>query len=183
MLQQQRENWVRQGFLVLQQHEPEFFEHANRVFDRWEFDPAKCQCGASACTGGSEQWGVLTFKTDPLAMSLLDLAAITGHESLHYGVDIDGSLVPVEHTCRDPLCSHPDDMNADPIYREHRALYGRLSTKIPSHLYHPLSSQLRTTSEGGWSTKKKIVVGVAALATVCGAVWLGPKVIGAIVAV
>src|SRR5688572_13486227 len=121
MLHQHRENWVRQGFQVLQQHEPGFFEHATRVFDRWEYDAAKCHDGAWACTGGSQQWGVLTFKKDPLTMSLLDLPALIGHESLHYGMNWDGSLVQIEHGCRDPLCSHPPDMNADPIYRAHRA--------------------------------------------------------------
>ena len=75
MLQQHRDNWVRQGFLVLQRHEPDFFEHATRVFDRWEYSPAKCTPGSSACTGG-DQWGVLTFKTDPLTMSLVGVAAL-----------------------------------------------------------------------------------------------------------
>jgi hypothetical protein len=181
MLHQHRANWVRQGLLVLQDHESEFFEHVSRVFDRWEHDPAKCHLRAWACTGGSQQWGVLTFKKDPLSMSLLDLATIIGHESLHYGINCDGSLVQVEHTCRDPLCSHPADMNADPIYRAHRALYARLATKI-APVYHPLAKQLPVPAHPGWSTEKKVVVGAAAVAVVFGAFWLGPKVIGAIAA-
>lgn len=181
MLQQHRENWVRQGFLVLQQHEPAFFEHASRVFDRWEYNPAKCHPGAWACTGGREQWGALTFKKDPLSMSLLDLAVITGHESMHYGVNWDGSLVQIEHVCRDPLCSHPGDMNADPIYRAHRALHTRLAMKI-APVFHPLSRHVAAPAPQGWSTEKKILVGVGVAAAVLGAFWLGPKVVGAIAA-
>ncbi len=178
MLQQHRESWVRQGFLVLQRHEPQFFEHASRVFDRWVYDPAKCHPGAWACTGGSQQWGVLTFKKDPLSMSLLDLATLTGHESLHYGLNWDGSLVQVEHVCRDPLCSHPADMRADPIYRAHRALYARLAAKI-APVFHPLANRLAPPAQG-WSTEKKILVGVGVVAAAIGAVWLGPKIITAI---
>jgi hypothetical protein len=114
-------------------------------------------------------------------MSLLDLATLTGHESLHYSLNWDGSLVQVEHLCRDPLCSHPADMNADPIYRAHRALHTRLATKI-APVFHPLANRLPAPAPPGWSTEKKIVVGVAAVAAVFGAVWLGPKVIGAIAA-
>jgi hypothetical protein len=181
MLQQHREEWVRHGFHVLQQHEPEFFEHASRVFDRWEFTPGKCHPGAWACTGGRLQWGVLTFKKDPLSMSLLDLATITGHESLHYGVTRDGSLAQVEHECRDPLCSHPADMNADPIYRADRALRDRLATRIAA-VYHPLASKLAPPTQPSWSTEKKVVIGVAAVATVLGAFWLGPKVVAVVAA-
>lgn len=182
MLHQHRHNWVRQGLLVLQQHEPDFYAHVTRVFERWEFNPTKCHPGAWACTGGTEQWGVLTFKKDPLSMSLLDLPALIGHESLHYRANSDGSLVQVEHECRDPLCSHAADMNADPIYRAHRALHARLRTKV-APVFHPLASQVQPPpTEVGWSTEKKVVVGIAAVACVLGAFWLGPKVIGAIVA-
>jgi len=181
MLQQHRVNWVNQGLLVLRQHEPEFYEHVTRVFDRWEFNPAKCHPGAWACTGGRDQWGVLMFKRDPLSMSLLDLPALIGHESLHYRANWDGSLMQVEHECRDPLCSNATDRSADPIYRAHRALHARLSTKI-APVFHPLASQVPAPAQQAWSTEKKLVVGIAAVASVFGAVWLGPKVIGAIVA-
>jgi len=181
MLHQHRVDWVQQGLLVLEQHEPEFSEHVSRLFDRWQYDPAKCQRGAWACTGGTEQWGVLTFRKDPLSMSLLDLPTLIGHESLHYRPNGDGSLVQVEHECRDPLCSHPSDMNADPIYRAHRALHARLATKI-APVFHPLAHLSPPPPQPGWSTEKKIVVGVAAVAAVFGAFWLGPKVIAAVVA-
>jgi len=179
MLQQHREKWVLQAFIVLQHHEPAFFQHAARVFQGWEYDPAKCPPGATACTGGA-QWRVLTFKEDPLSMSLLDLAALIGHEALHYGVRADGSLVQVHHACRDPLCSLPQDRNADSIYREHRALHARLATKVAPR-FHPLVGNVTKPAQTGWSADK-IVVGVVAIAAVFGAVWLGPKVIGAMVA-
>jgi hypothetical protein len=179
MLQQHRENWVRHGFDVLQQHEPAFFEQAISVFDRWEYSPAKCDPGAWACTGGTEQWRVLTFRKDPLSLSLLDLAVLTGHESLHYGVNWDGSLVQVDHLCRDPLCSHPADRKADPIYRAHRALHARLATKV-GPVFHPLVNRLGAPAQRGWSTEKKVLVGVGVVAAAVGAVWLGPKIVGAI---
>jgi hypothetical protein len=180
MLEQHRENWVRQGFLVLQRHEPDFFKHANCVFDRWEYSPAKCAPGSWACTGGN-QWGVLTFKRDPLSMSLVDLPAIIAHESLHYGYDWDGSLVQVDHACRDALCSHPADMLADPIYRAHRAVRDRLARKI-APVFHPVATRSAPLARQGWSTEKKLLVGVGVVAVAVGAFWLGPKVIGAMIA-
>jgi hypothetical protein len=106
MRHQHRENWVRQGFLVLQQDEPVFFGHASRLFDRWAYDPAKCHSGAWACTGGSE----------------------------------------------------------------------------PAPIFHPPANHASPPMQPGWSTEREIGVGVAAVTAVCGAFWLGPKVIGAIVA-
>jgi hypothetical protein len=185
MLHQHRANWVQQGLLALQVHERPFFDHVAYVFESWDFDPAKCRPGAWACTGGIEQWRVLTFKRDPLTMPLVDLAAIIGHEAMHYGINPDGTLFQVEHECRDPLCSTAADMNADPIYRQHRALRARLHAKLtPPPVASPYvyAIQPQPRPPQGWSTEKKIVVGVAAVAAVFGAFWLGPKVIGALAA-
>ncbi|MFO0568029.1 MAG: hypothetical protein U0263_20380 [Polyangiaceae bacterium] len=121
------------------------------------------------------------FKKDPLTLSLLDLSALIGHESLHYGMTRGGSLVQINHQCRDPLCSHPTDMTADPIYRAHRALYSRLAAKIAA-VYHPFAKTSPPPSQNVWSTEKKILVAVGAAAAVFGAIWLGPKIVGAIAA-
>ena len=99
---------------------------------------------------------------------------------MHYGVNPDGTLFQVNHECGDPLCSTAADLNADPIYSEHRALRSRLQARFaPRPIVSP---HAQPRAPQGWSTEKKIVVGVAAVAALLGAVWLGPKVIGALVA-
>jgi hypothetical protein len=83
--------------------------------------------------------------------------------------------------CRDPLCSHPNDTNADPIYRAHRALHARLASKVAPVL-HPFAQQLPAPVPQGWSTEKKVLVGVGVAVVALGVFGLGPKILGAIAA-
>lgn len=116
---------VERALDVLRWHAPGHHAHVLGVIEGVKYLGGDgCGENAIACTAGPHgRWIVLT--SPPEASALIELAVTLSHESRHYGFDLYGRLVGIEHTCRD--CSAHDERARDAIYQEDERLRQHLT--------------------------------------------------------